>query len=67
MVDSRRGKRTVAAQKDEALAKRYGKIGISAVAAAAPYQCGSKENTDAMSKSKNAAEKTEFRGTSSRR
>ena len=33
-----RKKGTVAAQKDEALTKRYGQIGISAVAAAARYQ-----------------------------
>jgi hypothetical protein len=66
MVDGRKRK----AGSGEALTKRYGKIGISAVAAAAPYQ-STHEKNDAEKPSKNApkkeAEKAAFRGTSSRR
>ena len=49
-----RKKGTVAAQKDEALTKRYGQIGISAVAAAARYQRPdmSEKSLAARSKSK---------------
>ena len=63
-----RTKGTVAAQKDEALTKRYGQIGISAVAAAARYQRPdmSEKSLAARSKSK-GADRSSFRGTSPRR
>ena len=64
-----RKKGTVAAQKDEALTKRYGQIGISAVAAAVRYQRPDKSEKPlaARSKSKWGADRSSFRGTSPRR
>jgi hypothetical protein len=70
MVGRRRKKGIVAVHGEDPLTRQYGKIGISALAAAAPYQSGIKESDNADSKSKNApkeAEKTQLRGTSSRR
>jgi hypothetical protein len=66
--DEMRKKGTVAAQKDEALTKRYGQIGISAMAAAVRYQRPdrSEKSLAARSKSKGAA-RSSFRGTSPRR
>ncbi len=60
-----RKKGTLAARKDDTLNKEYGKIGISAVEAAARYERSEKSRA-AQSKSK-SADKSSFRGTSPRR
>jgi hypothetical protein len=66
--DEMRKKGTVAAQKDEALTKRYGQIGISAVAAAARYQRPDKSEKSLAARSKSeSANRSSFRGTSPRR
>jgi hypothetical protein len=66
--DEMRKKGTVAAQKDEALTKRYGQIGISAVAAAARYQRPDKSEKSLAARSKSeSADRGSFRGTSPRR
>ena len=63
-----RKKGTAAARKDEALSKRYGQIGISAVAAAARYQRPDKSEKSTAARTRNkGADRSSFRGTSPRR
>jgi hypothetical protein len=63
-----RKKATLSARKDEALTKRYGQIGISAVAAAARYQRPDKTQTSLAARSKSkGADRSSFRGTSPKR
>jgi hypothetical protein len=62
-----RRKGTAAAQKDQALTKRYGKIGISAVAAAARYTRSENGEKPGAARSKSRAGRGSFRGTSPKR
>ena len=56
-------------RKDVALTRRYGKIGISAVAAAARYQGKGKKSSTARLRSEDSTDKSSkiMRGTSPRR